>query len=88
MITKVCKKCGKPIYDEEYFVNVNSDDGFYFHERCLAKANFRKNSIGYMKNNSRCYMPIWYTNNELVEIASDLMKEKREEQLKEEKNNV
>jgi hypothetical protein len=71
---RVCALCGKPIYEEKYFVNCDVDDGLSYHKSCLKETDHEENSIGYMKKRTKAYMPIYYTKEELVEIVIDLFR--------------
>lgn len=70
---KICKKCGKPIYEEKYYVNANQEDGFYYHKNCLEQVGAEDLGGGeYMRLRSKSYQVNYYTTNDLAEIALEL----------------
>lgn len=73
---KTCKKCGKPIYSETFFINANKEDGFCYHEQCLKNAGFVDNGAGFLKNNSKVYQISCYTTLELRDIALEMFSER------------
>lgn len=70
---KKCKKCGKEIYEEEYF----TDDGdIYFHERCLIKSGFVEKTSMFLVKGKQAFTRRNYNNNQLVAIACEMFKKK------------
>lgn len=82
---KFCKKCGKAIYEESYYQNSDVEDNNFFHRDCLIKNGFKENGEFLVKKNGKrlCFEKVYYKKIELIEIATDLMREKHMDQVSE-----
>lgn len=71
---KICKKCSEPIYTKTYYTNAKTQDGCYYHERCLKSCGFvEQGDANTLVNRSKVYTAQRYTVYQRLKTATRVL---------------